>query len=110
MPRTEKSEEAAIRCRGGPCEKIIEERLQSPCDLFEDYEKTFSPGLDKDGNCGVCGSEELDFGHEHMFRAGENGQRVYVMVFECGECGHENFEEDYYFECVCPEQCAAPDG
>ncbi len=98
-----------MSCCGGLCGKVIEQRLMHPTDSYDNYSNSAYPGVDELEYCALCGSPSIAHGHAHIFKIGADEQRKYVIVYECGYCGHEIFEEDYMFKCVAPEQCTAPE-
>lgn len=101
------SEDACIVCEDGKCSVAIEVALCGQSEL-DTYERSGLPGFDADGNCAKCGSEQIDHGHQHVYKTDEHSERTLVIVYVCGLCGHEIFEESYKFECRDEDSCLAP--
>jgi DNA-directed RNA polymerase subunit RPC12/RpoP len=89
------------------CEAVISEALQRTAAEIDAYSNLSPPGLDESGNCGQCGSEQIEYSHHYIYKLNYDNKRSITTVYRCLECHHEIFEEDHPFECMYAANCTA---
>jgi hypothetical protein len=87
-------------CQSGPCLSIINTALRTPGEV------DFYECLDENGDCSRCGSSNVQYSDDVVYKLDTNDLRCIVVVSECSG-GHQLFEEAHQFICVDPANCTA---